>query len=297
MTRFLSILVLLSLTAAIPLSIGYCAERDGGEVSRFILGVLNNRGAEGQDLGSSGIHTLFEKPLNHYGFIVDYADVNEPLPDFTPYRAIIVWLSSDEMDRPEAFLPWLKDAMDSGVRLILPNGLQAPYKPGGQPVHQNVLAEIFDAFGLALASYEMPGDLGGTAIRNVKPGNFNFETSLVNPEMLYPVFLVLRQSREGADVWQRIETAGDPERHAVSVAVGGAGFFALHEDLLYYSIDVPEHGYRVSWNINPFAVLDAVLDCADMPRPDITTFWGSRGAYFWGSRGHIPTSTSTVPTT
>lgn len=210
---------------------------------------------------------------------MEYADVNEPLPDFSPYRAIIVRLSSDEMERPRDFLPWLKKAMDSGVRLILPNGLHASHAPGGEPVHQDLVNDIFAAFGLAAASYEMPGNLDDSTIRNLKPGHFHFETSLVSPEMLYPVSPVLRQTRDGADVWQRIETVGDPERYAVSVAVGEPGFLSLHEDLLYYSIDIPNHGYRVSWNINPFAVLKAVLDCDDMPRPDVTTFWGARGAY------------------
>lgn len=274
-TRFTGTLLLLCL--GICVAAAACAADAEKEESRRVLGVYNSNGLDGAFPGNCNIHKYLEKPLNHLGMVMEYVDVNrEELPDPSPYRAVIVWMISDEMENPEKLLPWLVDAMRDGVPLIFPDGIQPPNSPGGKPVHMDLVLKLLAGFGLENAPYALDDDFKDLRIHTLKPEFFSFETSGATTDMAFPV---LRQTNPDIEVWQRIERKNDPEVHAVTMVSGAPGFWSMSQRLLYFSMDLPQLGYRVAWNLDPFAMLEKALNCRELPRPDITTFWGSRGAY------------------
>ncbi len=268
--------------AALALFLGALAFPPGraaageGEISRRVLALYTARETEHGEPAFTDTHEFLEMPLNHLGFVVDYHDVDKPLPDFSPYRGVIVWLDDYEMAAPEAFLSWLLEASRAGVKLILPAGLDAPSRPGGPTVGHAELAEILRRFGLEPASYVLPDALPKLRLNTLRPEYFSFETDMARESGPDGIF---RARDDSVEVWQRLEAADDPDIHAVTMAAGEAGFWCMRPDWLHYRVNVPGAIYRVAWNVNPFAMLEAALDSAALPKPDVTTFWGTRGAY------------------
>ncbi|MDR1535568.1 MAG: hypothetical protein LBU64_10825 [Planctomycetota bacterium] len=250
-----------------------------GEVSRRVLGVASFRDLDNGYLTSSDLHTFMEKPLNHLGYMLDYADSDQPLPDFRPYRAIIVWLSLTEMEQAEHFLPWLRDAMDYGVKLILPEGLTAPNRPGELPLGEDVLKDILARFGLEPASYSLRVDLDELRINTLRPEYFSYETELVREDSVYTPYRIGKKAGKDVEVWRRIERADHPDRYAVANLLSDAGFWSMSEKFLYFSVNLSGDKFRVAWNLNPWLMLGRVLEDGDQPAPDVTTFSGTRGAY------------------
>ncbi|MDR1534562.1 MAG: hypothetical protein LBU64_05615, partial [Planctomycetota bacterium] len=250
-----------------------------GEISRRVLGLASFRDLENGYLTESNLHTFLEMPLNHLGFTLDYADPDLPLPDFRPYRAIIVWLSTFEMEQAENFLPWIRAAMDHGVKLILPEGLSPPSRPGGAPLGENDLNDILARFGLESASYSLLFDLDHLRVNTLRPEYFSYETNRVREDTFYTVFRIREGAGDDVEVWQRIEYIEDPERHAVTSLTAAAGFWSLSSNFLYFSINLSGNNFRVAWNLNPWLMLRRVLECGDQPAPDVTTHSGARGAY------------------
>ncbi len=249
---------------------------DAGEVSRRVLAVYNAKEAENGEPLDTDIHHFLEKPLNHLGFAVDYADANQPLPDATRYRGAVVWLTSWDIEGPDRLLPWILDAMRSGVKMIFPAGVHAPDNPGGEAAQWEMTAEILAAFGLESRDAVIGANGDALRVNHLRPEFFSRETAAVQGQETYPVYAT---TREDVDVWQRVERADNPEEHSVGVVVGAAGGWAQTGSLLYYGTEVPGTIYRVAWNISPIDFLERALDCADFPRPDVATFWGARGAY------------------
>ncbi|MDR1535596.1 MAG: hypothetical protein LBU64_10975, partial [Planctomycetota bacterium] len=267
-------LFLLLLPAPLPLSRPAAGE---GEISRRVLGISSPRE---EPIHQSSLHAFLEKPLNHLGFVLDYADPDQPLPDFRPYRAIIVWLSSYRMKQAEQFLPWLLAAMDAGVKLILPDGLQVPIRANGRPVGEGNLNKILGRFGLARADYDLPNEISRRRYANLRPDCYSYETDRFPDVSSFDVFRV-PETAAGVEVWQRIESLEDSDIHAVSAVAGEAGFWSLSANLLYYSLDIRDPVdslYRVAWYLNPWKMLREGL-AGGQPAPDVTTFSGARGAY------------------
>ncbi len=247
-------------------------------VSRRVLALFNSSYvAHGEPVNTS-IHTLLEKPLNHMGFMVDYHDVNAgALPDAEPYHAIIVWLESPVMPNPDRFLPWLSSAMRSGKKVILPSGLQIPASSDGYEVPFDRLLAFFQQFGLEQTGIVRLGeDADKLATVNMFPEKFGFETDLVRFSNVSPVYAV---NPEKLEAWQYVEKVDDPAQRAVTVAAGPSGGWALEENFLVYTVDIEGEDYRVAWNVDPFQFLGEAVDSQDMPAPDVTTFWGTRGAF------------------
>ncbi|MDR2390207.1 MAG: hypothetical protein LBE84_00810 [Planctomycetota bacterium] len=246
-----------------------------GEVSRRVLAILDFRELEYGDISDSAMHTILQKPLNHLGFMVDYADPDLPLPDFRPYRAIVIWLYSYQMNEAENFLPWVLDAVDAGVKLILPTGLDAPIGPDGKAHGEKLLEEIHARLGIENAPKDRKLQFDRVRVNYLEPEKFFYETRRFREDAVFALF----RAREGADVWQRIESIDDPDVHVVSVVMSDAGFWSLSDNMIYHSFDVMGGGFRMSWNLNPWIMLREVLDCREMPAPDVTTYSGMRGAY------------------
>lgn len=247
-----------------------------GEVSRRVLGLYNGKTTEYGEPSFSDIQDFLEMPLNHLGFTVEYADVNKPLPDFRPYRGIVVWLSSNEMDGAERFLPWLLEAARAGVKLIFPSGIAAPNSPGGPPVGQEEERELYRLFGLEATPYDMNGVLADYRVDVLRPERFSFETDLFPGDAPVPS---VRAVDASTDVWLKVIRRDDPEREGAAIVAGPAGFWAVDDNILFFSVFPDKQEYRAAWNIDPFAMLEVGLNCAGLPRPDATTYWGTRGAY------------------
>lgn len=272
-------LLLLALSGVVPAPVPGADVRGGDvsrDVSRTVLGLYNAAESENGEPYDSDIHNFLEKPLNELGMVVEYADVNKPLPDFTRYRAIIVWLSSYVMENPDQFLPWVRDAMRAGVKLILPSGIDIPDRPQEGPGDWALVGEILAGFGLA-GTAERLGEKGEPLrMETLRPEFFSHETKIVSEQATYPFYRMIRRD---VDVWRRVVSVANPESSSPGVVVGPAGGWAMSAGMLYYSTDVPGSAYRVAWEISPIDFLENALDCAGMPRPDVTTFQGARGAF------------------
>ncbi|MCL2000364.1 MAG: hypothetical protein FWG74_02935 [Planctomycetes bacterium] len=263
------------ISALIVLCVLQDADAGDGEISRRVLGLYNSKITEWNEPANCAVQEFLAMPLNYLGFAVDYHDVNQPLPDASRYHGIVVWLYSYEIDTAERLLPWLLEAMRAGVKVMLPDGLQAPYRPGEPPVGQAELAEILGRFGLEPIPQAISRDASDLRVRILRPEYFSFETSLMRKNLTGQFF---RDADPGTEVWARLEQADNHDLYAVIAAAGEAGFWSMSIDWFLYYMAVSGE-YRVAWNINPFAMLEAGLNSLAMPKPDVSTFWGARGAY------------------
>lgn len=253
-----------------------CRADDAAEVrrvSRRVLGLYNSH--DGLTADMSRIHKHLAMALNHLGFAVDYADIDAELPDFTPYRGIIVWPESNRVDQPGKLVPWLIRAMDAGVKIIMPEGLEDPVGPNGRPPPFGMLDEFWARFGLRPTGQVFSGkdELFET---NHFPERFAYET---DREVLVGEIRVMRTAGNAMRPWQTAARKDDPDNFGVLLAVGEHGAWAANERVLYFTFEVEGEPYRLAWNVDPFAFFTEALRCAEDPKPDVTTFWGSRGAY------------------
>ncbi|MDR3211892.1 MAG: hypothetical protein LBU79_08255 [Planctomycetota bacterium] len=271
LTGFAIILVILAL------SWGGLATASEGEFSRRIIGLCNSKTWIGGDARYTQIHTVLEMPLNFLGFNVEWVDINGPLPDVTPYRAILVW--SDfytGMEDPERLFPWLIGAVKSGVKLIFPDSFPLLQNPDGSMITGDLVIELTKLIGLENMSGTVFSS-NGMRIRNNLPEYFSFESDLIEYPKNLPLY---RVADPGLTAWQEVGDDRHPDRWGATVVVGDKGAWAIDHNVMYYEFALnKEDLFRMAWNIDPFAFLNAALDCAKTPRPDVTTFWGARGAY------------------
>jgi len=225
-------------------------------VARRILVVYN--GAESPALNYSDAHRFLQMPLNHLGYVVDYADARHPLPENTHadrYAGVVLSFSGY---LPEArFRPleqWLLARLGENLPLALVGsfpmplsralserwGLQPDVEPQGrlQPGPHDAMLGMETPVPLASASHELP-----------------------------------RLTPAAAGLSRPLLSVRDEKGQTfVPGAITPWGGYIL-EPYTYAEIPGTDF-YR--WVVDPFAFLTQALRLPPMPIPDTTTENGRR---------------------
>lgn len=227
---------------------------------RHILVLYN--GAEAPSIVDSSAHMYLQMPMNYMGYVTDYVDVRDPLPDNIHrdrYAGVVSWFSGFFPDaRRQAYRTWLMARLDAGmpVAIIGDYGLELD-------------AQLRRKLGLAATDGPVRGNPGRLSAD--KP-----DAMMGLEDQPPPIGL------QNALV-QLADGAGDQVRPLVAYQdaqgrryVGGAimpwGGFVLDPNVIS---SVPgSDTYR--WVVNPFAFLQAALRLPSMPVPDTTTENGRR---------------------
>jgi polysaccharide biosynthesis protein PelA len=223
-------------------------------VPRRVLILYN--GGETPSLNYSNAHRYLHMPLNHLGYVVDFADVRQPLPEGVwrdRYAGVVTWFSG-----------------------------QLPAANGGT-VQRWLMARLQEGIPLAIL-----GDFGFVAdrsllarlgLKNTDAGNVSqlriasqhamlgFE-SIPQPSRSDLAHLQLANSTGQALI--DVE-AGDGRRFTEGALLPWGGFL-----LDPYVLSEIPGSEQARWVVDPFAFLQAALQLPPLPIPDTTTENGRR---------------------
>ena len=226
-------------------------------VARRVLVLYN--ADESPSLRYSNFHRYLQMPLNHLGYVVDYADVNQPLPRSVyrdRYAGVLTWFTGfypGSQARPVE--QWLTRHIDQGMPVtILGSWGQAPSrtfarKLGLEPQDSDPVAPLTLLTQHTMLGLEAQPPLPGaqTDLEQLSPALLAQSTPL----------LALRDAQG---------------RTLVGGAITPWGGFVLDPNVL---TEIP--GTEAArWIVDPFAFLQASLRLPALPIPDTTTENGRR---------------------
>lgn len=223
-------------------------------VPRRVLILYN--GAEVPALNYANAHRYLHMPLNHLGYVVDFADVRQPLPDRVwrdRYAGVVTWFSGQLPAASDAAVQrWLLARQQEGMPLALLGDL-------GFVADRATLAR----FGLRSANIDNVSQLR-LASRHPMLG---FETTpQPSRAELAPLQLI------GGSGQPLVEVEDQQGRRFPGGALMPWGGFLLDPFVL---TEIPGTE-QARWVVDPFAFLQSALRLPALPVPDTTTENGRR---------------------
>jgi polysaccharide biosynthesis protein PelA len=217
---------------------------------RRILMLYNGSGKK--DVIFTDMHRFAAMPIQNMGFIPEYRDFTQPLPDYPlagQYAGIVIWTEDTRNNSPQLKL-WLLKQISQGVRLAVINEF------GFDRSNDNL-----QAFGLNIKD-NVPASKIETVFKDATVG---FEHS----EQVHPDSLDIIDAGKNSTPILRLKVADQTTDVAAYMPWGG---YVLSPYAVY---EIPyQQGTR--WIINPFAFFKRALNLPDMPVPDVTTSTGRR---------------------
>ena len=241
-------------------------------VSRRILALYDSN--EGVTADTNTIVENCQTILNYLGLVVDYQDVNQPLPDhkaMAGYRGILTWFESDGIKKPQGYLSWLDKQIRRGTKLVVFGSLGVTDK--------NLPAE-FQQLAKAIYAHLGLGHGGDFTNQRMRLRYAKKDTAMVGFERAYPPvpmqyeqFFALTPSVKTYLSLTRTDRPGN-ESVVVSTSPGGGMIWGPY--MLWREAGPP---YRRQWYVNPFAYFTHAFDLVSLPKPDPTTLNGRRIAF------------------
>lgn len=213
-------------------------------------------GREAKALNYTNAHRYVAMPLNHLGYVPEYADVNQPLPaqPLAPrYAGIVAWFTGGLLPGPAAATAqWLRGQIASGMKLALLGDLgfaatAANLRPLGLTLH--------DAAAGGRLSVAGRDPMIGLEIE-----------PLPDRRALVP----LRLAGPGRSLVALADATG---RRFDAAAITEWGGYVLDPFVL---VEPPGTDGQGRWVVDPFAFLVQALRLPAMPVPDTTTENGRR---------------------
>lgn len=234
-------------------------------VARTILALYDSR-AEAT-ASDTRIHRFAEMPLNHLGYVLDYRDVNKPLPrgDLSAYRAVLTWFL-EPLAEPRAVGEWLAGATAGASMRYVVLGEVLPGRGEGL---MHLTDRLYAKLGLADGDDQVEVTVGARVVE-LDTEMIGFERPL---DKVLPPFPVLRAVAEKSHVHLGIETRHGPTREVSAVVVTGPGGGYAAEA---FSIFFEPTADRLAWTIDPFRFFERALGAGLRPIPDATTVAGRR---------------------
>ena len=226
-------------------------------VPRRILVVYNS--AESPALNYANAHRFLQMPINYMGYVADYADALQPLPEGIGrdrYAGIATWFSGFLPEaRRKPVSQWLQARMDEGMPLAVVGDFgQLPDRPwarklGIQSGDVGPQGALRLAGQHAMLGFETPAPppARDTEVVQMTPAMAQQSTALVS-------------LRDGRD------------KPFVAGAIAPWGGFILDP---YALVEIPGTE-DARWVIDPFAFLTQALRLPAIPVPDTTTENGRR---------------------
>lgn len=212
-------------------------------------------GAE-SGLRESALHRFLAMPLNYLGYVPEYRDVREPLPQIPlagRYAGIVTWFNSAPLANADRFREWITSQAEAGMRIAVLG--EFGFTLRGRT------AEI-----LKITEPERAASWRGRLALNKRSRLVGFEVApLPDPTQFTPLQLADRHG----EAWLQI-IAGDGARQD-AVALTSWGGYALNP---FAVVELPNGSNR--WVIDPFEFLSRALRLEPMPVPDVSTENGRR---------------------
>ncbi len=235
------------------------------QVKRRVLAIYDSTFEAAPD--ATLIHAWAEMPLNHLGYIIDYRDAAEALPDpeaAARYSAVLTWFTYD-VTKPAEYLGWARHMANKHIPFIVFGQIGVPATP------QNLVSanQILSPMGIAHTSNFVEAT-NGTRIVRSDPSVVGFERQLEN---ILPGYPVIRRLTPAADIALEVEApARERGVRSALVTAGPGGAFVLGA----FAVNVDPVTGRSQWLVDPFAIFQKVLNTSLFPIPDTTTVSGRR---------------------
>lgn len=221
-------------------------------VPRKVMVIVNSK--EFLGLHYSEAQRFLAMPLAYLGLVMEYHDINQPLPTYPlrgRYAGIVSWLNSDDI-AGATYANWLSEQIGQGVPVAVLGRF-------GFGANQS----LFDKFGLTYSSSIVSDKVqvvNSTAM-------MGFEVPLrPRPADLYPLRL------SGAGQPQMTMAADKELYHPAAITPWGG--YALYPYTVYL-LDGLDNSER--WYLNPLQFFTAALQLdTSVPVPDVTTEMGRR---------------------
>ena len=241
------------------------------EDNRLVLALYDSTDG---DVFETNVHLLLEMPLNRLGRIVEYHDINDTeYPAAEKYRAVVVWLNSDVSEFGKEYYAFLQRALEQRVRVILMNGPGIERNKAGKEYEQEQ-EEFLRRFGVVQGDIGFQENPFTVECHKIREDAFGFEVTTA-PDI--PVYRDYRAVSGELVPWLEVERKDVPDSTALVVGVGTKGAFIADSGMVVQYISQPVWG--ILWDLNPFIFLQEALGLDAGLCPDVTTFFGLRGAF------------------
>jgi hypothetical protein len=219
-------------------------------IARRVLVVQDS--AEEPRLASSTAHRLLAVPLEHLGYVVDYADVRTTLPSgdlAARYAGIVTWFTDDDLPGADRLETWLSRQLDDGLKIAIIDHLGFAPSPA-----------LLRRLGLVA-----PRSAAQTPLRVSSSDDWiGFEAPATPHAREKPTW-------DAPALHRHLEISDAQGQRFVAVGDGDWGGIALAP----YVIAEGAQG-RHRWIIDPFRFLAGALALPPIPVPDPTTANGRR---------------------
>lgn len=211
-------------------------------------------GREAPQINFTNAHRFLEMPLNHLGYVVDYVDVNGPLPPTVDgrYAGVITWFGGELLPATRLRLaPWLAARITEGLRVGMVGDLSHLRTP--------ILLDV-------TRLKTRPASRGTVQIVHRAP-EVGFELEAIPGPPVTP----LAGEGEGFTPWLSLRDGAGQRYDPVLITPWG-GLLPSR----YAVVEMPGGIDQVRWVTDPFAFLQAALALPPLPAPDTTTETGRR---------------------
>ncbi len=241
-------------------------------IKRTILALYNSQNEE--TVFDTHIHHIAEMPLNYLGLILQYHDINNPLPTLSELghvRGILTWFDSDTMGDPRHFLSWAEAAVDNGKRFILLGDLSVAknYQKARTPLSE--INRFMQRLGIRMEG-EWTAITYDARFVHKDPQMVEFERSLIG---VLPPFERYRKIDPAAKSYLTVRKGNAPETESHLVVTNQNGGFAAPGYIIYRN----EDSQKAQLYLNLFEFFRVAFDTDGLPKPDATTLAGRRIYY------------------
>lgn len=241
---------------------------DAKSVKRHILAVIDSSELKNESFNL--IAQFAQMPLEHLGYVVDYADITKHLPndkEMEKYAGIISWFQDNKLSNAENYAKWLTRQLTGGVRAIILNNFGCIVGPNGKLTDHQVLNTLYNAFEV---EFEVDEVLDNPLLLDIAfkdPSMVEFERTLDDELIYYVQVHALSDAAQIALKLKRKDTGAASD----VVFTSPKGGFALQQYAIFTNANTKE----ARWRIDPFKFFSRALE-TNFPAPDVTTVNGSR---------------------
>jgi hypothetical protein len=271
---------------------------------RVIIGLYDSSEKGAEKTYETRLHRLAELPLNHLGLMLEYHDIQQPLPNLKnrpDVRGVISWFALENSpERAKAHSKWLKQVVKKynkkSVILGVPGFLPSTHEARGA---LRGLNESYALFGLKYEVCNSRSETGtcGWVSRTQEMSFPVFEEDMIGLE--WPIkeqpfaYKRLKPIDSKAQVHASARLSGNAKTDSALVVTHPNGGIVGVNYAAYLKYEMSEDRDYRQWIINPFNFFAKAFDTDAIPKPDTTTLAGRR-MYFshidgdgWNNVTHI----------
>jgi len=241
-------------------------------VPRTVIALYD--GGEGRSYHFTPLHRAAEMPPNHLGLVVVPHDISRGLPSaerMRGVRGIITWFSSAPIADPLAYLTWLDEQMNEGVRVVMIGDVGFSLSSLSALQVRRRFERVMSRIGIEWRG-EWVSLTYGARIVAKEPAMVEFERPY--PKLLQPYLRVGAAGRE-AKAYLSVTRQGRGDEDDL-VVVGPAGAYVASGYAALFRDEAP---FVRAWYVNPFQFFREAFATDDVPKLDTTTLSGRRIYY------------------